>query len=206
MENDSDTKNTGATATTAQQDFHEEVGTVAGRDAIDNSENSTQVSTGDGAIQIRGDRATVIQIGKLLNSLNESTLQANFFAATGIRCGKNVRLQLEMLMEEHGFHYHELARAWVTHAIVDDRKTGQLRVSSREVDLVFGWLGFLFFFGAFTLLLVVFLWADHKSRSMYNTSMAVLFMSCSLAAMVYFVRSHLHPQQVAKRVERALRG
>lgn len=205
MKRDSDTQNTGASSSTAQQDFHEAVGSVAGRDAIDNSENNAQVSMGDGAIHITSDSATVIQIGKLLNSLTESTLQANFYAATGIRCSKPTRQTLEMLMAEHGFNYYELARAWVTHSIVDNPKTGELRMSSaRWLELAFGYFGMAISAVMFTFFMVSLLSIDLTQRGPYTNLLAIFLTFGFLGAVAYFVRSHLHPQKVAKRVDRAL--
>lgn len=169
-------------------------------------EKSTQTNSGKGALQILGDNNTVMQIGKLLSSLAESTLQANFYTATGIRCGKPTRQTFEMLMEKHGFHSHELKRAWVTHALVDNPTTGELRMSSaRWLELTFGYFGMAFSAVFFTLMEVSILSIDLTKRGPYTDLVAYSLILGFLGAVTYFVRSHLHPQKVAKRVDRALR-
>lgn len=168
------------------------------------SEDRKQENSGEGAIQIKGDHVTVMQIGKLLTSLTESTLQANFYAATGIRCGKKVRIQLEFLMEEHGFNYYELARAWNTHSIVDDRKTGRLRVTSRAFDLTMGWGGVAISTVMLMAFLIGIMGGDLTHRSPYTNVIAIGLISGFLGVVFVFAYTFLHPQKVAKRVANAL--
>lgn len=205
MKNDSAIRKSGQNASAANQDFHATVGSVAGRDSIDHSEQVSQTSAGDGAVNVNNvDTVTVVQLNRLLTSLAESTLQSNFYAETGMRCTRHVRQQMEMLMEKHGFHYHELARAWNTHTIFWDAKRAQLSTAARGFDLMVGWGGLVFSAVMFTILMVDLFTNALAKRGTYNNVAAIVVIFGFLGAVAYFIRSHLHPQQVAKRVERAL--
>ena len=107
-------------------------------------EDIKQENSGEGAIQILGsDNVTVLQIGQLLSQLAESTLQANFFAATGIRCGPHARHALEALMR-NGFDGYALGLAWNRRLLRWDSAQAKLLVHiGIEVPFAFGMLGVL---------------------------------------------------------------
>ena len=168
------------------------------------ADEKKQENSGEGAIQITGDNVTVVQIGQLLTSLAESTLQANFYATTGMRCGREVRMQMENLMEVHGFTSRELAHAWQTHAIVAEGRDRRLRVASRVLDLTMGWSG-----AALASLLVVAGMVDvlgvlKPSGHAYPVAAASGWVFGYMAAIGFLSYTFIWPQHTAKRVRQAL--
>lgn len=168
------------------------------------SDDNKQENSGEGAILIKGDNVTVLQIGQLLTSLAESTIQDNFYTATGISCGRHVRQQMELLMEEHGFTSRELARAWRTHAIAAEGRSGKLIVVSRTLDLTVGWTGAaitsLFFMLGMSQAMGVF-----KPTGLEYPGAAVsIWIFGYMAAITFLCYFFIWPQYTAKRVALAL--
>lgn len=168
------------------------------------AEEEKQKNSGDGAIQINGDNVTVVQIGPLLTSLAESQLQANFFVATGMRCSKEVRLQMEHLMEEHGFTSRELARAWNAHVIAEQRKTKKLIFTSRKFDLTIGWFGIGLTTLTFISLMVQLIARYGSGNRLYASIAAAGLLASYAAILALFFWSFIWPQHTAKRVQVAL--
>lgn len=159
--------------------------------------------------ELNGQVADTIQnfvvIAELLTNLTESRLQADFYATTGIRCNRKVRLLMEKLMENHGFTSHELKRPWRSGALVPVGNEGDIKVASRVFDLTFGWGGAVF--ATLTYLLVGFVFViapdkDHSLQALLSLAIASSLYLMALALLSYLT---IWPQRTAMRVQRVLR-
>ena len=134
----------------------------------------------------------------------ESELQAAFKQHTGIDCKREARLQLERLMEHHGFTIQELARAWNVDSLVWDDQSKRLKSASRKVDITAGWAGVI----ALTAALVISLVETMFRAPGPFMKPALLLAVC--IAYIYTTRfvllATIFPQATARRVEKTLLG
>lgn len=162
-------------------------------------------SSAAGSVQIgsAGGHVTVLQIGQLLASLAESTLQANFFTSTGIRCGPGARAELEALMVKD-FDSHALYLAW-------QRRLLQWHNIEKRLEVEVGWQVALtaFALACFFAVLIGAIWVIRTERlwgDSSGTQLLILlgFLSaiCSLA--LWAVRALVEPVRTAKRVGKVL--
>lgn len=199
MEND-ENKQPGAVSQSIKARVYRNV--VAG----DLEEGNTQSNTGDGVLQVLGDNNTVMQIGKLLNSLTESTLQANFYAATGIRCGPKVRATMEYLMEKHDFNGYELGRAWNTHSLVKEGNAGNLKGSAIFLSLVMGWLGVIGTTAYGVMFGAALLFSIETMAGLKLAVLAGLLLIGYLGGLHLFIHTFLKPTYIARRVIKVLQS
>lgn len=199
MNDDSESQNTGPNSSTAKQDFHQPVSSVAGRDAIDRSKQVNQSSLGDFALNLSGDRNIVLQIGQLLSSLTESTKQANFYLATGIRCGPKARDAIEDLLIK-GFDSYSVSRAWDRHMVRWNNKDDRLVVNIGWSDyFVFTALLLVFGFAAeFFVLLAQMYWNDPKNLTKIFTlaGVSVFFAAIGIWVNMYVWQPYVTARQV----------
>ncbi|MDP3652446.1 MAG: hypothetical protein Q8R67_12260 [Rhodoferax sp.] len=174
------------------------------------SESTTQSNSGESAIQIGqvAGAVNIVQLTKLLTQMAEYQHQANFYAATGIRCGAKVRQQFDYLMEEHDFTSHELGRAWKTMALVARRtkEYPNLHNASRNLDLTVGWTGIAFFTFVFVFMLGQMITLLQQKDYQWVTFGIAIGLIPYLGSLVLFSRTFLIPQQTAKRAAEALKS
>ena len=126
----------------------------------------------------------------------ESELQASFKRHTGIHCGRDARLQMERLMDHHGFTSQELARAWKAGSMVWHEPTKRLKSSARKLDMIFGWTGALLLTVVLVLALV-----DTMMR-MPGPFLKPVYLAATTAVLL----TTILPQATARRVEKVLSG
>ena len=155
--------------------------------------------------EVNGQVADTIQnfvlIAELLTKLTESRLQADFYATTGMRCNRKVRMLMEKLMEDHGFTSHELKRPWRSGALVPVGSQGEIKVASRVFDLTFGFGGAMVATLMYSLVGVLFVIAPDKDHSLQ--ALLTLVIASSVYLLTLFLLSYLTiwPQRTAKRVQ-----
>lgn len=132
----------------------------------------------------------------------ESELQAAFKRDTGIHCGRDVRLQMERLMDHHGFTSQELARAWKAGSMVWHEPTKRLRSSAGKLDMVVGWTGT----ALLTVVLVLALVDTMMRMPGPFLKPATLLVTCLvyLAVARGILLTTIFPQVTARRVEKIL--
>ena len=130
----------------------------------------------------------------------ESQLQAAFKQHTGIDCKREVRLQLERLMEHHGFTAQELARAWNVDSLVWDDQSKRLKSGSRTVDITAGWAGVI----ALTVALVISLAETMFSAPGLFVKPVLLMAICIVYLYItrFVLLATIFPQVTARRVEK----
>lgn len=134
----------------------------------------------------------------------ESELQAAFKRHTGIHCGRDVRLQMERLMDNHGFTSRELARAWKVGSMVWHEPTKRLKSSAGKLDMVVGWTGT----ALFTVVLILALVDTMMRLPGPFLKPATLLVTCLayLAVTRAVLLATIFPQVTARRVEKILAG
>ena len=153
-----------------------------------------------------GDVHGGVALGNLVNNIHvpvqrpESELQAAFKQHTGIDCKREVRLQLERLMEHHGFTAQELARAWNVDSLVWDDQSKRLKSGSRTVDITAGWAGVI----ALTVALVISLAETMFSAPGLFVKPVLLMAICIVYLYItrFVLLATIFPQVTARRVEK----
>lgn len=205
MNDDSDAQNIGANSSSAKLDFHKPVKNAAGRDAIDRSKQVNQSSHSDFALNLSGDRNIVLQIGQLLTSLTESTKQANFYLATGIRCGPKARDAIEDLLIK-GFDSYSVSRAWDRHMVRWNSKDDRLIVNIGWTDyVVFTAVLLIFGFGLeFFVLLSQMFWRDPNNplRLFTLAGVTVVFGALGVWVNMYIWQPYLTARQLRSELRR----
>ena len=163
-----------------------------------------QTNTGLGAVQI-GHAGRDVKIKQVMAPPPaEYELQARFHQATGIRCGRPARAQLEQLMEHHGFSSWQLSRAWNAGALVWDQRAGRLRVGSRRFDLVVGWTGVASFSLAWVIGMVMSIGLHGEPGHPFVSLLAAGGCLAWVGSLLLMMFMFIWPQHVARQAEQAL--
>lgn len=157
-----------------------------------------------------GDVHGGVALGNLVNHIHvpperpESELQAAFKQHTGIDCKREARLQLERLMEHHGFTIQELARAWNVDSLVWDDPSKRLKSAARKVDITAGWAGVVTLTAALVISLVETMF---RAPGPYMKPVLLLAVCIVYIYTTRFVLlATIFPQATARRVEKTLLG
>lgn len=162
-----------------------------------------QHNSGQGSVQVTGDGNFILHLDPTLTSLAESQMQAAFYQATGIYCSKEARIDLESLLDDHGFTVRELKRVWNSGAMSHNRQADAFEFHSRGLDLMIGWLGWL--------VLSMGLWVygtdyiDQAFQTHVMRSAAFMVGLVAYAAgLSLFFYAFIWPQRIATRVRHAV--